>query len=303
MEYQSSGWNKIIFKSDLLHRVQQTWLISRIFSALDSAARRLLLRRQWNRGSLEAEDDSTNKLSSHWTSGYATRSTDANEEWRRSNIADPPCFITSFREILYQSEACAPWNCKTHAKRGGLPCSRQLRQRADQRTGANWLGHKHHLNWEKLNAESSVWCHKIWTTKCNNKPPTTRTAAATPWVRERITSACCLLPFQQVRFRESKGLMKKSLCTGRAHLLAKSHRWLLDSHGLRQSSLRKCAVSVFYSAKYSTLVANVRNDTDNETADWIKDLELKQQRAFLDNLATKLGVKEVSSIHFTTEFK
>jgi len=60
---------------------------------------------------------------------------------------------------------------------------------------------------------------------------------------------------------------------------------------------------VFYSAKYSTLVANVRNDTDNETADWIKDLELKQQRAFLDNLATKLGVKEVSSIHFTTEFK
>jgi len=91
-------------------------------------------------------------------------------------------------------------------------------------------------------------------------------------------------------------LMKQSVCTG-APLLAKSHRWLVDSHVIR-SSLRKCAVSVFFhSAKYSTLVANVRIDSDNETsANWIKDLELKQQRAFLDNLATKLGVKEVSSI-------
>lgn len=85
-------------------------------------------------------------------------------------------------------------------------------------------------------------------------------------------------------------------CTGRAPLLVKSHRWSLDSHGARHSSLRKCAVSVFdHSAKFSTLVANVRNVGDNETANWIRDLELKQQRAFLDNLASKLGVKEVSS--------
>jgi len=56
-------------------------------------------------------------------------------------------------------------------KRGDLPCSRQLRQQADQRTGANWLGHKHHLNWTKLNPRILRLMSQAMKKKCKQQTP------------------------------------------------------------------------------------------------------------------------------------